>query len=867
MASPVKHNPGILGDEELVRSFVVRQQCLDLVLEALRENAASESSNRHLLMVGPRGIGKTMLVRRVAAELRANPEYGSTWIPVVFGEESYQVTTAGEFWLEALIHLADEHPESKLSAVVEEIREESNDSRLRERALAHLMDYADHSKKRLLLIVENLGMMSEQISHDSAWELRHTLLHEPRIMLLGSATSRFDQILNAGEAWFEMFAVHELKPLDRQESHTLWSSVAKQELKPPQVKAIRILTGGNPRLLTVLASFAEKHSFRELMEQLVHLIDDHTEYFKGHLEVLPPKERKVFVALLEQWNPAATSDLARTTRFGVNEVSALLNRLVQRGAVEVFEQKPRRKLYQASERLFNIYYLMRKRGQPSDRVRAAVSFMVMFYSGRHLALTIADLGREACALPATQRADHFLAYTELVRQVPNVVWARAFMDTPREFFEMEDVPAPLRSFARQAEFSRLHTRANDLRKTEDWKETSNLLRQCVEIDPNHFGAWSNLGLALLELSQFEEAERALKRAVEINPDMGLGWGNLGDLYSSMERWAEAEQAYLHAARNAPRDPCYRHNLGRVQSLLGKHKEAIQSCLEATEIDPTHATAWNELGIAYNRSRRFAKSERAFRRATELDAEDSSAWANLGGALIHSRQYEQAKEAFHTAIRLDRNDVFAWNSLGHLLSDIGPPEEAESVWEEALELHPSLFACSVHLLEAKLQQGARPDAILHEAERWIEKGKRSSVVLEVMAKFVVRQSLEALLPNAEAWAREAFAEDPRSGTRTALALVLAAQQKWTDAMEHTEAVVNEDQEIAIHLLINAAAAGYAKQALQSIRSSNGAETLEPLVIGLQIYLGESPQAAKELLEVGHDVAEQIRETAKSHRSHG
>ena len=49
-----------------------------------------------------------MPVRRVAAEVRSNPDYGKPWFPVVFGEESYQVSSSGEFWLEALIHLMDD---------------------------------------------------------------------------------------------------------------------------------------------------------------------------------------------------------------------------------------------------------------------------------------------------------------------------------------------------------------------------------------------------------------------------------------------------------------------------------------------------------------------------------------------------------------------------------------------------------------------------------------------------------------------------------------------------------------------------------------------------------------------------------------
>src|ERR1039457_3905847 len=217
-----KYNPGVLGDSELVRSLVVRHKCLHLILEALKENAESASANRHLLVVGPRGIGKTMLVRRVAAEVRTNPEYGRTWFPIVYGEESYQVSTSGEFWLEALFHLSENVGMPNMDRTLHELREETNDARLRERALAQLLDFADNKSRRLLFVVENLNMLCEQITRGAAAGLGHTLTNEPSILLLGTATSRFDAITNADQAWFELFAVQELKPLDRKESHILW---------------------------------------------------------------------------------------------------------------------------------------------------------------------------------------------------------------------------------------------------------------------------------------------------------------------------------------------------------------------------------------------------------------------------------------------------------------------------------------------------------------------------------------------------------------------------------------------------------------------------------------------------------------------
>jgi Flp pilus assembly protein TadD len=866
MSTPFKYNPGVLGDDELVRSFVVRHKWLELCLEALKENVESASSNRHLLVVGPRGSGKTMLVRRVAAEVRSNPEHGRTWFPVVYGEESYQVSSAGEFWLEAMVHLSNNVSGHKFDRTLDELREEQKDATLRERALALLLDFAEGKGKRLLLVVENLNMLCEQITPESAWELRHTLINEPRIMLLGTATSRFDAIMHADQAWYELFAVHELKPLDRKESHTLWQAVTNQDLRPGHVRAIRILTGGNPRLLTVLAGFAANRSFRELMEQLVHLIDDHTEYFKGHLDALPPKERKVFVAVLEYWNPATAADLAHTARMSVNEVSALLNRLVSRGAVELFEERPRRKLYQASERLYNIYYLMRRRGQPADRVRAAVSFMVMFYGGRQLAKTIADLAREACGLRTGKSEDHFTAYAELAQRVPREIWTRALEQTPPEFFDRPDAPEAVRHLPKASALGALVKRANELFRTGNWGEAEQSYRQAIEVDPNQGRIWQRLGSVLEEMGRSDDAEGAYRKSLELGPPSALAWDRLGDSLARRGSAAEAEQAFRKAIDLDPKYPCAWHNLGYLLSTRKRHKEAEQACRTAIEIDPEHVGAWNDLGNVLSRSGRLDESERAYRKAIEIDPKYELPWTNLGVLLRKRNRNAEARTCFETAIGLKPEKEHAWYGLGHLISEVDPPAEAERFWEAALQVHPTLARCAVHLLDARLQRGVATDTLLREAEEWIEQSGRTANILASMANFVLRAKLNAALPQAEIWAREGVSKKPNGRVAETLALVLAAQGKWTEALDAirslADAAVDSKEALkrVTEFLIQAASAGQTEAAIKALVGSRGAAVLEPLIVGLRLFLGESPQVAKEILEIGKDVAERIRELA-------
>ena len=218
-----KYNPGFLSDQEIIDSFCVRTAEFDSLVESLRESDGSSSP--HSLVIGPRGSGKTHLLLRVAAEVRRDPALAGLF-PIVFAEESYEVTTCGEFWLECLGRLAEQAPSEErdnLRLTYDDLRTVTDDQALADRCIGSLLDFADRHQTRLLLLVENLNMLFADIDDpDIGWRLRQTLQTEPRIILFGSATSRFDEIDNPEHALYDLFRVITLHPLDTAECETLW---------------------------------------------------------------------------------------------------------------------------------------------------------------------------------------------------------------------------------------------------------------------------------------------------------------------------------------------------------------------------------------------------------------------------------------------------------------------------------------------------------------------------------------------------------------------------------------------------------------------------------------------------------------------
>ena len=143
------------------------------------------------------------------------------------------------------------------------------------------------------------------------------------------------------------------------------------------VRRLQILTGGSPRLLAIVARFGAARSFRTLLSDLLDLVDEHTAYFKSHVESLPAQERRVYLALAELWKPAMAREVANRARMETSKCSAQLRRLMGRGVVSDAGGTDRRRQYYVSERLYNICFLLRRSRGMDSLVAALVKFVAL----------------------------------------------------------------------------------------------------------------------------------------------------------------------------------------------------------------------------------------------------------------------------------------------------------------------------------------------------------------------------------------------------------------------------------------------------------------------------------------------------------
>ena len=685
-----KYNPGFLSDEELVSSFCVRLDSFESMVESLSE--CTGSANTHQIVIGPRGSGKTSLLLRVAAEIRRNDDLSSRFFPIVFAEESYEVSTAGEFWLECLSKLAEQvpfkpnSPDLKLS--YEELRYVSDDQILGYRCLGALEDFANRESKRLVLIVENLNMMFRDfVDREAGWRLRHTLQTEPRIILLASATSRFDEISNPDYALYHLLSELTLHPLEPEECEVLWQTISGRERPPETIRALRILTGGNPRLLTILARFGANLSFRELMDELLDLVDEHTEYFKSHLDALPAQERRVYLALANLWMPATAREIADWARSDTNKCSAQLARLVARGVVEVIGGSARRKQYYLTERLYNIYYLMRRSRGTAPLVEALIQFMEAFYSPSELKEFAIRTIRESMELNNETKLIHQTAFDRLLES-PFLSVHRDKLNTLTS--SIHSLP-PGKASATEMLYKRAIATANKGHESDAinlWDDVIRQLKTSNATEDLEMVAYAliNKGKALCSLNRADESITARDEVVR--------------------RFGTSEEPRLIGATAMALT-----GKSAVLIELGRPKDALAVCEEVLHRLEQDSVAQFPLEIAKAHCLRglalcsLGHPEEALRIWDEvvdrLGADGSLTFFPLvarvlfdkGEALVRLNRYEEALDVWDQMIEQFRNSdspiVFplvssAFCGKGKALVRLKRLEEALEVWDETLK---------------------------------------------------------------------------------------------------------------------------------------------------------------------------------------
>jgi cytochrome c-type biogenesis protein CcmH/NrfG len=126
-----------------------------------------------------------------------------------------------------------------------------------------------------------------------------------------------------------------------------------------------------------------------------------------------------------------------------------------------------------------------------------------------------------------------------------------------------------------------------------------------------------LGNHYNQIKQFDKAITAHKKAIELNPNYYIAWVNLGITYRLIGNFDEAEKSYNKALSIEPNYAELHTSLGVLYTLKNEPHKAIEPLEKAIKLNPQLAVAYGNLALAYAMIGRFEDAENSLNQAITL----------------------------------------------------------------------------------------------------------------------------------------------------------------------------------------------------------------------------------------------------------
>ena len=247
---------------------------------------------------------------------------------------------------------------------------------------------------------------------------------------------------------------------------------------------------------------------------------------------------------------------------------------------------------------------------------------------------------------------------------------------------------------------------------EDFKKAIGDFEEAIKLDPYHYKAWNNKGIAYANLGKYEDACRCYNKAINVNKKYAIAWNNKGAALSDSNKYERAIEAYDSAIKINPKwvEPWSGKGLVWItkgldwnkegEALLkeaekknsdGNKKGAIKNQKKAIQKFDVTIKFFDEAIQIFEKASKMNPNEEDFSRGKNIALKGKGKIVNnLGSVLKDLGDLIGAKEQYERALKI-KEQVYGpdhpavaitVNNIGTVLNDLGDSEGARKCFMRA-----------------------------------------------------------------------------------------------------------------------------------------------------------------------------------------
>lgn len=746
------YNPQRLTDQQSKQLFSVRHQQFEQLLDCLKRTYTNDVP-QHQLVVALRGMGKSTLLKRIEVELRNSP-WNKDFIPLLFPEEQYNIKNLAEFWFNCIDALADtlEQERSVISSIsideidriVQGMIKIIDDHERANRAYEFLNILVRMLKRRPVLLIDNLNMIFDRMNETDQYNLRACMNTQGAPVIIGASSILFDETIHYDAPFYDAFQIIHLDRLTMQEMTTMLVNLAnttgETSLIPSiqeheaRIKALLQLTGGNPRTAVMFFRLIQRGFSNDINDDLEGLLDELTPVYKARFEELSPQAQIIMDSIAMNWDPISLEKLREVTRLENNKLSPQLKRLTESGWIEKpITQQGKGGTYEISERIFNIWYLMRRSSRRQKRSIFCLSkFMEVYYGeeikemARHyLAATFTTNSQAITALAIARVTTEQQTKEKLCGKSRDYIFSHFNTEELLQLFDCTDL------YATQDQnelFNQLFQKWN----TEKWDEATYLahtlisqadsnelkayqyallswielyqnqwdkafthINQGLSLNTNDPFLYNNLGLYYFYIHDSEKGKAACEKAISINANLAFPYFTLAyHYYDEKQMYKEAEIYYRKVCDILPQNDYFQISLAKNLMRQEKDSDAAEIYESLIKQEPDNLQLHCGLGELYIKMNEWEKAEENFRLVLNNNPKDIDALIGLGMVFLNNYNFKEAEEILEQAYNENPENDMALLALSFIYSMTNQEEKSFQTLQNRLlkKKTDSIYLC-------------------------------------------------------------------------------------------------------------------------------------------------------------------------------
>lgn len=572
-----RFTPSLSKPETLEAVTVGRGKELSRIVELVADSVKTEAKH-HVLLVGPRGIGKTHLISLINHQLRKEDELRAKMLVVWLKEEEWGVSSFLDFLIRILHNLAGTR-QTTLKPEEVEILFDSEPKEAELFAVRLLKKTA--GDKTLVLLVENLKEIFKGLGEGGQQSLRSFIQENPFISIIATTQSLFAEVTSQTEPFYGFFRVYHLAAFSFTEAVELLIKIAELRrdealaayLKRPEgrarVRAVHHLVGGSPRPYVIFSEFLNCSAVEGLVTPFMKMLDELTPYYQERMRSLSPQQRQIVEIMCDSGKPLAVKEIARRAFITHQTASGQLKQLREYNYVDS-KQFGRESLYELRDPLMRLTVEVKKnRGEP---IRLLVNFLRLWYSPEEIESQLEMLGGEPCL----ERDYLTQAHHELLSATddPRIAACKADYNS---LVDKGDLKAALliadEMIAIRNNFTGWFLKWQPSDETGLQCEAKEAEKRLKKIIPQDAHDWYFQGEYFSRTNRLNEAVNSYGLAVEMKADLAEAWNALTYSLIQMRDYMMASVPSLRAIELAPENINNWYYRAHILANLGNFKEA------------------------------------------------------------------------------------------------------------------------------------------------------------------------------------------------------------------------------------------------------------------------------------------------------